>query len=118
MRHKVSGKRLGRPTDQRLALLRGLVRDLFLHGQIETTLPKAKEARRVAEKILRQAKNDTLHSRRMVRRLIQDEDVIHSLFTDLADRYAEREGGFTQVIPKAFPRRGDGSRLAVLRLTD
>jgi len=118
MRHKIAQRRLGRPTDQRLALLRSLVRELFLHGKVETTLPRAKEARRMAERILCRAKIDTLHSRRMVRRLIQDEDVIHSLFTEYAERFADREGGFTQIVPKSFHRRGDGSSLAVLKLTD
>lgn len=118
MRHRLAGRRLGRPTDQRLALLRNLVRDLLLHGQVETTITRAKEARRVAEKVIRRAKTDTLHSRRMVRRLIEDEDVIQSLFSDLADRFADREGGFTQIFHKSFRRRGDGSLLAVLKLTD
>ena len=118
MRHRVAGRRLGRPTDQRLALLRSLMRELFIHGKVETTLPKAKEASRMAEKILRRAKIDSLHSRRMVRRLVPDENLIHSLFTEIAERFAEREGGFTQIIPKSFRRRGDGSTLAILKLTD
>jgi large subunit ribosomal protein L17 len=118
MRHKVVGRKLSRPTDQRLALLRSLVRELFLNGKVETTITRAKETKRMAEKILRRAKIDTLHSRRMVRRLVPDEDIIHSLFTEMAERFAEREGGFTQIIQKSFPRRGDGSPLAILKLVE
>lgn len=118
MRHRVAGRKLGRPTDQRMSLLRNLVRDLFLHGKVETTLPRAKEARRMAEKILRRAKEDSLQSRRMVRRTIEDETLIHTLFTEMAERFADRDGGYTQIVQKSFPRRGDGAPLAILKLVE
>ena len=118
MRHKVDRRRLGLPTDQRLALLRNLVRDLLIHGEVATTLIRAKEARRLAEKVVRRSKIDTVHSRRMVRRIIEDEDVINSLFTEIAARFSDREGGYTQIIRKSFRRRGDGSPLAILKLME
>lgn len=118
MRHRMAGRQFGLPSDQRRALLKGLVRSLIIHGKIETTEARAKDIRRIAEKMVtRAAKEDTLHARRVCRQYIDEESVIKHLFDAVAPRFKERTGGYTRMA-KVGIRRGDGAPLVLLELAD
>lgn len=108
-------RKLGRPTDQRRAMLRNLVTSFLETGRIETTVTRAKETRSMAEKMITLGKDNTLHSRRMALAYITKEDVVTKLFEEIAPKYAERNGGYTRII-KTGPRRGDAAEMAVLEL--
>ena len=108
-------RKLGRPTDQRKAMLRGLVTSLLEAGRIETTLARAKEVRCLADKMITLGKTNTLHSRRQALSFVTKKDVVYKLFEELAPKYAERNGGYTRVL-KAGPRRGDGAEMAIIEL--
>ena len=115
MRHRVAGRHLGRPTDQRLALYRGLVRDLLLHERIQTTVAKAKEMRGMVDRVITYGKKGTLHHRRLALAYLPDKDVVAKVFSELAPRYAERPGGYTRVL-KLAQRPGDGAPMAIMEL--
>ena len=115
MRHGVAGRRLSRPTDQRLALYRGLLVDLFNHESIRTTTGKAKEVRGIAEKIITMGKKDTLHRRRLTQAMITNEAVVRKIFGELSERYAERPGGYTRIISLGT-RKGDAAPVSLLEL--
>ena len=117
MRHRKAGKQLGRPSDQRKALLRGVVDALLRHNRIKTTVVKAKQAAPIAEKIITKAKRGDLAARRQVLRLINDQDLVDYLFTQIAPRYTERPGGYTRII-RAGQRRGDQAEMAILELVE
>ena len=122
MRHRIGGRQFGLPSDQRRALLRGLVRSLLLHHKIETTETRAKDVRSIAEKLVTQAKQDTVHARRQVRSFIggrtaEDETIVQHLFTVIAPRFQDRPGGYTRMA-KVGVRRGDGAPMAILELVD
>ncbi|MCF6461699.1 50S ribosomal protein L17 [Clostridium sp. Cult3] len=108
-------RKLGRPTDHRKAMLRNQVTSLFEKGRIETTVTRAKETQRMAEKMITLAKRGDLHARRQVLAYIYDEDVVTKLFEEIAPNYSERNGGYTRVL-KLGPRRGDGAEMAILEL--
>ena len=108
-------RKLGRPTDQRKAMLRNLVTSLLRSGKIETTVTRAKETKRMADKMITLAKRGDLHARRQVLAYVYDEDVVKKLFDEIGPKYADRNGGYTRVI-KAGPRRGDGAEMAILEL--
>ena len=110
-------RKLGRPTAHRNAMLRGLVTYLLENGQIETTLTRAKEVRSEAEKMITLAKKNTLASRRQALAYITKEDVVSKLFSEIAPKYAERNGGYTQIY-KLGPRRGDAAEMALIKLVD
>lgn len=110
-----SPRKLGRPTDHRIAMLRNLVTSLLKHGRIETTVTRAKETRKIAEKMITLAKRGDLHARRQVLSYIYDETVVKNLFDELAPKYQDRNGGYTRII-KLGPRRGDGSEMAIIEL--
>ena len=113
--HRVSGRKLSRYKDQRRALLRGLTSELIQHERISTTLAKAKETRIVAEKLITHGKKGTLHHRRLALSQIPNKGVVKKVFDDLAERYAQRPGGYTRII-KLRPRQGDGAKMAVIEL--
>lgn len=115
MRHGVQSQRFSRPTDQRLALFRGLVTDLLKHEQIRTTEAKAKAIRPLAEKMITLGKSGSLASRRRVLAYVYDKDVAGKLFEELASRYRERPGGYTRIV-KLGPRKGDGAPVVQLEL--
>ncbi len=117
MRHKVAGRKLGRGTAHRMLMLRGLVTDLLRHESIRTTEPKAKEAKRLAEKVITRAKKGTLHQRRMAASFLTDEAVVAKLFDEIGPRFDERPGGYTRII-KIGPRKGDASPMARLELVE
>ncbi|WP_027633242.1 50S ribosomal protein L17 [Clostridium hydrogeniformans] len=108
-------RKLGRPTDQRRAMLRNLVTSFLKHGKIETTEARAKETRRIAEKMITLAKAGDLHSRRQVLSFVTEEDVVTNLFDNVAPKYAERNGGYTRMY-KVGPRRGDAAETVILEL--
>ena len=108
-------RKLGRPTDHRRAMLRGMVTYLLENGSIETTLMRAKEVRRITEKMITLGKNDTLHSKRQALSYITKEDVVNKLFTEIGPAYADRNGGYTR-ISKLGPRRGDAAEMAIIEL--
>jgi len=105
--------RLSRPSDQRRALLRNLVTSLLDAERVTTTLPRAKSAARIAERMITLAKRGDLHARRQAAAYLLDEDVVKKLFDVLGPRFAERNGGYTRVL-KLGQRRGDGAPMAVV----
>ena len=115
MRHLRSGRQLSRTASHRKALLRNLVTELFRHERIETTTAKAKEARRMAEKLITFAKRGDLHARRQVDRFVMNREVTRKLFTTIAPWYENREGGYTRII-RTRARLGDGAEMALLEL--
>lgn len=126
--HLMRGRQLSRDTEHRKALRRNLVQSLFEHGQVRTTLPKAKEVRSMAEKLITLAKQNTLLARRRAiatlndRRLVdanQDftgQSVIQKLFSDVAPKFAHRQGGYTRIVKLSDYRIGDGGSLVLLQL--
>ena len=108
-------RKLGRTSDHRKAMLRGMVTFLLENGQIETTVTRAKEVRAVAEKMSTIGKNNDLHSKRQVLSYVTKEDVAKKLFDEIAPKYADRNGGYTQIV-KIGPRRGDAAEMAIIKL--
>ncbi|MCL6592427.1 MAG: 50S ribosomal protein L17 [Alicyclobacillus sp.] len=119
----MANRKLGRPSGARKALLRSLVTDLLMYERIETTEAKAKELRRIADRMITLAKRGDLHSRRLVaayvrKELVDDEgtkDVVQKLFTDIAPRFQDRNGGYTRIV-KIGPRRGDAAPMVLIEL--
>ena len=108
-------RKLGRDSSARKALLRGIVTSLFQHERIETTEAKAKELRKVADKMLTLAKRGDLHARRQVMAYMMDEDVVKKLFDEVAPKYKDRQGGYTRII-KAGVRQGDSAPMVIIEL--
>ena len=139
MRHRVAGRKLGLPGDQRMALLRGLVRSLIMHEAIETTEPRAKEARVIAEKLITLTKQNTLHAKRQARKVLPSShlptgmlsatgkaqkkmreemvanDPVRRLFDVIGPKFADKQSGFTRIIKIGF-RRGDAASVVKLEL--
>ncbi len=140
MRHRVPGHQLGRPADQRKAVLRALATELLRHDEIETTLAKAKAVRAHAERIITKGKHGQIgdykamhekakggdkeaakevarvvHLRRQVSGFIYDKEVVRKVFDTIAPKYKDRQGGYTRII-KIGPRRGDNSEMAIIQL--
>jgi large subunit ribosomal protein L17 len=115
MKHRVAGRKLGRTSMHRTALLRNLSTELFRHERIRTTLMKAKELRPFAEKLITLSKRESLHARRLVLRDIHDKDVVSKMFDTISSRFAQRPGGYTRII-KLGPRRGDNAEMALIEL--
>ena len=108
-------RKLGRPTAHRKAMLRNQVTDLLREGRITTTVTRAKETRRMAEKMITLGKRGDLHARRQALAYIYDEDVVTDLFDNIAPKYAERNGGYTRIL-KLGPRQGDNAEVVFLEL--
>ena len=118
MRHRMSGRKLNRTTAHRKAMFRNMAVALLKHEQIKTTLPKAKELRGVVDRLIPLGKKGTLHTRRQaLSRLNNDPVITAKLFDTLAERYADREGGYTRVLKAGF-RYGDNAPMAVIELVD
>lgn len=115
MRHRNQGKQLSRTASHRRAMLRNMVTSLFEHERITTTIPKAREARRVAERLITRAKRGDLHARRQVSSYLCDEKVAKKLFDEIADWYTDRPGGYTRIL-KIGNRLGDGGEIGILEL--
>lgn len=110
-----NNRKLGRPTDHRMAMLRGLVTYLLENGRLETTLARAKEVSPLTEKMITLGKKNTLATRRQALAFVTKESVVAKLFSDIAPSYANRNGGYTRVI-KTGPRRGDAAEMAIIEL--
>ncbi len=108
-------RKLGRTSDHRKAMLRGMVTYLIENGQIETTVTRAKEVKAMAEKMITIAKDNSLHSKRQVFSYITKESVAKKLIEEVAPKYAEKNGGYTRVI-KTGPRRGDAAEMCIIEL--
>ncbi|QDH13135.1 50S ribosomal protein L17 [Formicincola oecophyllae] len=117
MRHGLSGRKLNVTSSHRKAMFRNMATALMKHEQITTTLPKAKELRRVAEKLITLGKQGDLHSRRLAVARLQDKGAVEKLFSVLGPRYAKRNGGYTRVL-KAGMRYGDNADMAVIELVE
>ncbi len=117
MRHRKSGRKLGRDTAHRKAMLRNLVTSLIEHGRVQTTDAKAKEARRVAEKLITLARQGTLHARRQALAYVRGRDAVARLFEVVAPRYQDRPGGYTRIVKLGY-RRGDNAPVSLLELVD
>ena len=117
MRHRVAHRKLGRTSEHRLSLLRNLTAALILHERIRTTLPKAKELRPFAERLVTLGKKDSLHARRQALRIIPRKNVVAKLFNEISPRFAERPGGYTRIL-KLGPRKGDGAEMAFIEFVD
>ena len=115
MRHKKKGRKLGRTSAHREAMLCNMVTSLFEHEKIKTTEPKSKELRRTAEKLITLAKRGDLHARRVAARKVHNKKVLKKLFDDIGPRYTERNGGYTRII-KTGTRFGDGASMSVIEL--
>ena len=110
-------RKLGRASDHRNAMLRGMVTYLLENGSIETTVTRAKEVRAMTEKMITLGKADTLHNKRQALAYITKEDVVTKVFNEIAPKYEGRNGGYTQIY-KLGPRRGDGAEMAIIKLVD
>ncbi|MBE6987759.1 MAG: 50S ribosomal protein L17 [Clostridia bacterium] len=108
-------RKLGRPTDHRMAMLRAMVTYLLENGKIETTVTRAKEVRPLAEKMITLGKKNTLASKRQALAFITKEDVVKKLFDEIAPKYAERNGGYTRIV-RIGVRRGDNAEMAIIEL--
>jgi len=117
MRHRNSGRQLSRNSSHRHAMLRNMATSLLQHETIRTTVPKAKELRRVVEPLITLAKADSLAKRRMAYSRLRDEGVVEKLFTDLGPRFKARAGGYTRIL-KMEPRPGDSADMALMQLVD
>ena len=117
MRHRNAGRKLNRTATHRSALFASLAVALFKHEQIATTLPKAKELRRVADRLITLAKRGDLHARRLAYSRIRDEAIVAKLFETLGPRYADRPGGYTRVMKAGF-RYGNSAPMAIIELVD
>ncbi len=117
MRHRKSGRKLNRTAEHRKALFANMAAALFKHEQIVTTLPKAKDLRRVAERLITMAKRGDMHSRRIIAARLRDDKMVSKLFETLGPRYKDRLGGYTRVLKAGF-RYGDSAPLAVIELVD
>ena len=117
MRHRKSGKQLGRDSSHRKAMFRNMAVSLIEHEVIKTTLPKAKELRRVAEPLITLAKNDSVANRRLAFARMGSKQAVGKLFTELAPRYNERPGGYTRILKCGF-RPGDAAPMAFIELVD
>ncbi|MFC2050257.1 50S ribosomal protein L17 [Chloroflexota bacterium] len=117
MRHRVAGRKLGRPTAHRWALYRNLVTDLIKYNKIVTTEAKAKEIRGLAEKMITLGKEGSLASRRRALSFVTDKKLVDKIFSELAPRYMERPGGYTRVV-KLGRRVGDGARIAQVEMVE
>jgi len=115
MRHQNAHRKLSRNTSHRRALLRNLVTDFLDHGRLMTTLPKAKEIRPLAEKMITLGKRDSLHARRQVEAYMLREGIAKKVFDTIAPRFADRKGGYSRII-KLGNRKGDGADLAIIEL--
>lgn len=117
MRHRKTGRQLSRNSSHRKALLQSLTNSLLRHEAIKTTLPKAKELRRVTEPLITRSKEDSVHNRRIAFARLRDEAVVAKLFTELGPRYKQRPGGYLRIIKCGF-RAGDNAPMAYVSLVD
>ena len=117
MRHRKSGRQLNRNSSHRKAMFQNMANSLFLHEVIKTTLPKAKELRRVVEPLITKAKSDSVANRRHVFAKLRDDEIVSKLFTELGPFYKDRPGGYVRILKAGF-RTGDKAPMAIVQLVD
>ncbi|HBS26053.1 MAG TPA: 50S ribosomal protein L17 [Gammaproteobacteria bacterium] len=117
MRHRQSGRQLNRNSSHRKAMFQNMTNSLFRHELIKTTLPKAKELRRVAEPLITMAKEDSVHKRRLAFARMRDKEMVAKLFTELGPRYQSRPGGYLRIM-KCGNRTGDNAPMAYVEMVD
>ncbi|WP_223789341.1 50S ribosomal protein L17 [Marinicella meishanensis] len=117
MRHRKSGRKLNRTSSHRKAMFKNMATSLFEHELIKTTVPKAKELRRVAEKLITLAKVDSVANRRLAFSRLRSKEIVNKLFTELGPRYQERPGGYLRILKCGF-RAGDNAPMAYVELVD
>jgi len=115
IRHGKRVPKLGKPADQRKALLRSLTTEVIRHGRIKTTLVRAKAVRPYVDKMVQLSKNGSLHARRQALGYIYDKELVHALFENAPERYADREGGYCRVL-RTMPRQGDNAKMGIIEL--
>jgi len=115
LRHRKKVAKLGKPADQRKALMRALTTEVIRHGRIKTTLIRAKAVRKHVDKMIELGKNGSLHARRQAIGWMYDKQLVHSLFEAAPDRYGERSGGYTRVL-RTMPRQGDNAKMGIIEL--
>ncbi|MBF0456199.1 MAG: 50S ribosomal protein L17 [Magnetococcales bacterium] len=117
MRHRKSGRKLGRNSSHRKAMLSNMLNSLFLHERIETTVSKAKELRGLADRMVTLGKRGDLHARRRALSILKSKEVVHKLFTDIAERNKERKGGYTRILKTRY-RYGDAAPMSFIELVE
>ncbi|MYL81693.1 50S ribosomal protein L17 [Desulfovibrio aerotolerans] len=117
MRHKKSGRKLGRTASHRKALMRNMARSLLIHERIRTTEHKAKELRGVVENLVTLAQTDSVHARRMAYKVLENHQLVARLFNEIGPRFQGQPGGFTRVVKMGLPRAGDCAPMAIIELT-
>ncbi|MEP3244474.1 MAG: 50S ribosomal protein L17 [Sneathiella sp.] len=117
MRHRKSGRKFSRSSSHRMAMFANMASSLIKHEQIKTTLPKAKDLRPIVEKLITLGKRGDLHARRQAYAELSDKAIVDKLFTTIAERYADRDGGYTRVLKAGF-RTGDAAPMGVIELVD
>lgn len=117
MKHRVAGRRLDRTTEHRTAMFKNMVTSLLRHERIQTTTPKAKELKRIADKVITLGKKGTPHARRLAYREVRDVEVLNKLFETLGPRFEKRNGGYTRII-KLGRRVGDNAEVALIELVE
>ena len=118
MRHRKKGRKLNRTWEHRKAMFKNMARSLVEHERIKTTLPKAKELRRLTDKLIRFGLENTVHARRKAFRILEDRTLVKKLFDQIAPRYKNRPGGFTRVVKLALPRKGDCAEMAIVEFVE
>ncbi|MDY6914972.1 MAG: 50S ribosomal protein L17 [Candidatus Cloacimonadota bacterium] len=113
MRHKLEGRKFGRETDSRRLMLNNLLKSLVEHGRINTTQAKAKEIRRLADRVITYGKKDSIHHRRLAYKILQNRDLVKKVFDELAPKFKNRKGGYTRILKNGF-RRGDCAPMAII----
>ena len=116
MRHRCRVHQLGKPADQRKALLRSLTTELIRNGRITTTKARARAVRSEAERMITLAKDGSLAARRRALGYLYDKQLVHALFEQASSRYGERKGGYTRIL-RTVPRRGDNAEMSIIELT-
>jgi large subunit ribosomal protein L17 len=117
MRHAKKGRKLGTDASHTQAMLRSLARALFINERIKTTEARAKEVRTLVDRIITWGKKGDVHSRRLALAELNDRELVHKIFADIAPRFAEREGGYTRIL-KLGPRKGDAAPMVIMELVD
>ena len=118
MRHRIKGKKLGRPTEHRMLMLRNLVTDLMEHGKVVTTIARAKELRRIADKVITKGKQeDKVKAIRDVLRFVTKKEIAYKVVNEIAPKYKDRNGGYTRLLHYDF-RKGDAAPTAIVMLVE
>ncbi len=117
MRHRVEGRKFGKVKSSRKAMLNNLTISLITHNRIETTVARAKETRRVAERLITYGKRNSIHSRRLAHKILKDRGLVRKLFDEIAPNYTDRDGGYTRIIKTGF-RKGDTAPRALLEFVE